>query len=262
MTKGARMTTAPDQILFVDDDPAVLLSVGDQLRMEGYGVITAETGDQALQILKNIAPNLIILDISMPGMSGLAFLKKISGDNGKPRYPVLVFTARSNMEHFFTETSVEGFLAKTSDPSLLISEVKRILLKQKKISRSDGETRRRPHLMIIENEPRLSSRLHSFFASAGYDTTVLHDTSNLIETLQANIPDVILLKELLPNITGSSIADGLTPFTSASGISVILYDTSGIHRPDAKFSNVDRYVTSSTPTDLLKAVTAVLGGRR
>lgn len=255
------MMTAPDRILFVDDDPAVLLTVGDQLRFEGYEVVTAETGDQALQILRTTTPDLIILDISMPGMTGLAFLKKISGDDGRPRYPVLVFTARANMEHFFTETAVEGFLAKTSDPASLMAEVKRILLKHKKASREGGDTHRRPHLMIIEDEPRLSMRLHSFFAAAGYDTTILHDSSTLIETLQARAPDVILLKEILPGMSGSSLAASLASFTNASGISVILYDTSGLHRPDAKFANVDRFVSSSTPPDLLKAVTAVLGGR-
>lgn len=250
-----------DRILFVDDDPAVLLSVGDQLRLEGFEVITAETGEQALQILKSITPDLIILDISMPGMTGLAFLKKISGANGKPRYPVLVFTARANMEHFFTETSVEGFLAKTSAPSLLTSEVKRILLKHKKTNRAEGETHTRPHLMIIEDEPLLATRLHRFFATAGYETTVMHDSSAIIETLQSKTPDIILLKEILPGIMGSSIAANLASFTTARGISIILYDATGLHRPDAKFTNVDRFVVSNTPTDLLKAVATVLGGR-
>jgi DNA-binding response OmpR family regulator len=255
------MTTTTERILLIDDDPAVLLSVGDQLHMEGYEVITASTGEQALKVLQAVTPNLIILDISMPGMTGLAFLKKISAADGVPRYPVLVFTARANMENFFTKTPVEGFLTKTSDPSSLTNEVKRILLKYKKASRAESESHHRPHLMIIEDEPRLSARLQSFFTSAGYETTILHDCATLIETLQTKTPDIILLKEVLPNFSGSSIASGLSPFTTSSGISVILYDTSGLHRSDSKFPNVDRFVTSNTPPDLLKAVTAVLSTR-
>lgn len=255
------MTTTQDRILLVDDDPAVLLSVGDQLRLDGYEVVTAETGDQALQILRTLTPDLIILDISMPGMTGLAFLKRISGADEKPRYPVLIFTARANMEQFFAGTAVEGFLAKTSDPTLLTQEVKRILLKHKKASRSGSEPRHHPHLMFIEDEPRLSMRLRSFFTAAGYETTIIRDNTTLIETLRTRTPDVILLKEILPNMTGSSIAASLASFTSARGISVILYDVSGLHRPDAKFTNVDRFICSNTPPDLLKAVTTVLGGR-
>jgi DNA-binding response OmpR family regulator len=256
------MMTSPDRILFIDDDPAVLLSVGDQLHMEGYEVITASTGEQALTVLKTITPNLIILDISMPGMTGLAFLKKISDDSGTPRYPVLVFTARANMEHFFAKTAVEGFLAKTSDPSCLINEVKRILQKQKKAIRNEGDTHHRPHLMIIEDEPRLSARLHNFFTAAGYEVTVLHDCATLIESLQTKTPNIILLKEVLPNVSGSSIAAGLESFTNASKISIILYDSSGIHRPDTRFTNVDRFITSNSPPDLLKAVTTMSAGRK
>lgn len=255
------MTTAKEKILFVDDDPAVLLSVGDQLRLEGYEVLTAETGDQAMQVLRNTAPDLIILDISMPGMSGLAFLKKISGPGGKSRYPVLVFTARANMEHFFSETAVDGFLAKTSDPSLLLEEVRRILLKYSKASLPESGHGKHPRIMIIENEPRLAARLRSFFSAAGYETTILDGSTHLIESLQAKIPHVILIKEILPNVMGSSIAANIASFTTASGISVILYDTSGLHPADAKFPNVDRFVTSNTPADLLRAVATVLGSR-
>lgn len=256
------MTTTPVTILFVDDDPAVLLSVGDQLRMEGFDVLTAESGDEAMQILKTTAPDLIILDISMPAMSGLAFLKKISGEDAKPRYPVLVFTARSNMEPFFSETSVDGFLAKTSDPSALLSEVRRILLKHGKASPEHTPAdRHRPKLLVIEDEPRVGARLRTFFSAAGYDITVLTSNAGLIEALQDKRPHVILLKEILPGVTGSSIAADLAPFTTACGISVILYDTSGLHPADAKFPNVDRFVSVNSPPELLKAVTIVFSGR-
>jgi len=255
------MNSPAGKILFVDDDPAVLLTVGDQLRMEGYEVIPAESGEQALQTLKSTTPDLIILDISMPGMSGLAFLKKISGPDGKSRYPVLVFTARANMGHFFSETAVDGFLAKTSDPSCLIAEIQRILLKYKKASRAAAGAGQRPRLMIIENEPRLGARLRSFFSAAGYETTILESSARLLESLREKIPHVILIKEILPNETGNAIAAGIASFTTASGISVILYDTSGLHPADAKFPNVDRFVTSNTPPDLLAAVASVSGSR-
>lgn len=117
----------PARILLIDDDPAVLLTVGDRLRLEGYEVAKAASGDQALIVLRSDPPDLIVLDITMPGMTGLAFLKRISMPDGRPRYPVLVFTARSNMEPFFTDIPVEGFLAKTADPQRLVDEIRLIL---------------------------------------------------------------------------------------------------------------------------------------
>jgi DNA-binding response OmpR family regulator len=119
--------TQPAKILLIDDDPAVLLTVGDRLRLEGYEVIKAAGGDQALNMLRTDTPDLIVLDITMPGMTGLAFMKRISMPDGRPRYPILVFTARSNMEPFFADMAVEGFLAKTAEPQRLIDEIRRIL---------------------------------------------------------------------------------------------------------------------------------------
>lgn len=250
----------PAKILLIDDDPALLLAVGDRLKLEGYDVTLASSGEQAMQILRTLAPDLIILDISMPGMTGLAFLKKISGPDSRPRYPVLVFTARANMERFFTETAVEGFLAKTSDPARLLEEVQRIVMKYRKLSSPGPETKRhRQRVLIVENDPKLNTRLNCCFLAAGYGTIQLTDPSALIETIQAQHPDIILIKEVLPGVMGSSIAAGLASFTTASGITIVLYDGSGLHKADAKFANVARFVTTESPPDLLKAVAAVTG---
>jgi len=246
------------RILLIDDDPSVLLAVGDQLRMEGYEVALAESGDQALQLLRTLAPDLIILDIGMPGMTGLAFLKKISGPDSRPRYPVLIFTARANMERFFTDVAVEGFLAKTSDPSRLLEEVQRITLKRRSGPGTDIKQRRR-RVLIVENDPRSNARLSSCFSAAGYETVTLPDTTGLIEAIQAKHPDVLLIREILPGVTGSAVAANLAPFTTASGIAVVLYDNSNLHKPNTKFANVSKFVPTDAPPDLLRAVAAVTG---
>lgn len=249
----------PARILLVDDDPALLLTVGDQLRMEGFDTVLAATGEEALSAIRTTPPDLIILDITMPGMTGLALLKKLSGPDGKPRYPVLIFTARANMEHFFETTGVEGFLAKTCDPSHLIGEIHRILLKTRKAAPLQGASPRKT-LLILEDDPKLSVRLHTFFSSAGYDATATGDSGQIVELLQRKTPNVILLKHILPGITGAAIAANLSEFTSAKGIRIVLYDDSGLHKPDMRFTNVDRFVTSNQPADLLKAVTQALTG--
>lgn len=248
------------RILLVDDEPNLLLMVGDQLRMEGYGVTTAASGDEALQSVRIQPPDLIILDVSMPGMTGLALLKKLSGPDGKPRYPILVFTARSNMEPFFQTTGVEGFLPKACDPSKLTAEVKRILLKTRKVGKPEtaAGSRQRRVVIILEDEPLLNARLRTSFNIAGYQAITLTDCHSLAAALQANNPGVILLKAVLPGTTGNEVASSLADYTTARGIPIILYDNSGIHSPDATFPNVSKFISSNTPADLLKAVAGIL----
>jgi DNA-binding response OmpR family regulator len=254
--------TAP-KILLVDDEPNLLLMVGDQLRLEGYDVVTAASGDEALQTLRFQPPDLIVLDISMPGMTGLALLKKLSGPDGAPRYPILIFTARANMEQFFQTTEVEGFLTKASDPTKLLSEVKRILLKTRKIAppETPPASASKPHrtVLILEDDPTLNMRLKISFSIAGYETLTLTDSHLLSGTLQAHTPHIILLKLILRNTTGADIATSLADYTTAKGIPIILYDSSGIHNPTKKFVNVDKFVPSNVPAELLKATAALLG---
>lgn len=249
------------RILLVDDEPTLLLTVGDQLRLEGYDVMTAATGEAALHILKDTAPDLIILDVSMPGMTGLALLKKLSGPDGKPRSPILVFTARSNMEQFFKTTGVEGFLSKSGDPSTLLSEIKRILVKTRKPAHLEASEapKRKNSVLILEDEPLLNLRLKTSFTIAGYEATSLTDPHSLTATLKESTPAVILLKAMLPGTTGTAVAESLADYTTAKGIGVVLYDGSGVHKSGDKFVNVDKFVPSNTPADLIRAVAAVVG---
>jgi CheY-like chemotaxis protein len=250
----------PARILLVDDEPSLLLVVGDQLRLEGYEVTTAQNGEEALQALRTATPDLIILDISMPGMTGLALLKKLSGPDGKPRYPILVFTARANMESFFKTTEVEGFLSKGNDPAQLLAEVRRILLKTRKTNANDPapHPKQRRVVLILEDDPILNMRLKTSFTIAGYETLTITESHRLAETLQIHTPAVILLKSVLSGTTGSAIASSLADYTTARGISIILYDASGLHKPGDKFMNVNKFVPSDSPADLLKATASLL----
>lgn len=251
----------PACILLIDDEPALQLTVGDQLRMEGYEVVSAATGDEALQVLRQKPPDLIILDISMPGMSGLTLLKKLSGPDGKPRYPILIFTARANMRPFFSTMSVEGFLAKTSDPTFLLSEVKRILLKTRKATppSTPSAPGMKKKIIILEDDPLLRRRIEASFTAAGYEALAISDSGLLTEIIMTKPPALILIKAILRGTTGNTIAASLLDAPGAKGIPIILYDGSGVYKQGDKFINVDRFVASNAPADLLKVVAGMIG---
>jgi CheY-like chemotaxis protein len=85
------------KILLVDDDPNICMMLGDFLMSEGYEISTVHSGEEALTILKQYKPDLIILDMGMPGMGGTGLLEHISAPTGYFPTPVLVLTARSEM---------------------------------------------------------------------------------------------------------------------------------------------------------------------
>jgi DNA-binding response OmpR family regulator len=80
-------------ILAVEDDPAILRGLADNLRFEGYEVITAADGETGYQLQRERKPDLILLDLMLPRMSGFEFCRKLRGEGIQT--PILMLTARS-----------------------------------------------------------------------------------------------------------------------------------------------------------------------
>ncbi len=80
------------QILVVDDEPAIVRLVKSKLVADGYAVESANSGEMALEFLEDERPDLIILDVMMPGIDGYETLRRI---RGKTQIPVILLTARS-----------------------------------------------------------------------------------------------------------------------------------------------------------------------
>ena len=80
------------KVLVVEDDPGILRTVADNLRFEQYEVVTATDGETAYVLQQNEQPDLIVLDLMLPRMSGLELCRKLRTDD--VRVPVLMLTAR------------------------------------------------------------------------------------------------------------------------------------------------------------------------
>ena len=126
------------RLLLVDDDPNIRMMLGDFLVGAGYEVTCADSGEAALQCMLEALPDLVILDMGMPGMGGTGFLERITDRLGRTRVPVLVLTARSDLAEFFANKQIAGFLTKPADPDELVAEVQRILFMESDLPR--GET--------------------------------------------------------------------------------------------------------------------------
>ena len=83
------------RVLVVDDDPRLLQIVAMYLAIEGYDVITAHNGEDGLAEISSKRPDLVILDVMMPGMDGLEACRRIRGNPNTADIPVLMFSALS-----------------------------------------------------------------------------------------------------------------------------------------------------------------------
>lgn len=249
-------------ILMVDDDLAILQMVGDRLKLEGYIVVTASRGEQALEKLQMFTPDLIILDISMPGLGGLGFLRRLADIVPAPSSAILVFTGRFEMSSFFSEITVSGFLPKTTHPEIFIQKVHELVASQQALSQHappPPESGARRKLLLLENDFSLRTHLLNFFSRNGLTVESIDGGHALLETATRTMPDIILIKYLLPHHNGPALAEQLGTHEPTHHIPLILYDDTGLHAGPGKYPFVRSLVSSSKDHELLKAVRTILG---
>jgi DNA-binding response OmpR family regulator len=114
-------------ILVVDDEQKLLDLIAFRLQHLGYKVLTGKSGEEALEILKTQHPDLIILDIAMPGMDGLSVCARLRGSQEFASIPILMLTARSGVDDVNRAITMgaDDYIVKPYDPAILETKLRR-----------------------------------------------------------------------------------------------------------------------------------------
>lgn len=113
------------KILLVDDEDSIHLLYREELEEEGYEVHSALSGEEALAQLKLIAPDLVILDINMPGINGIDVLRQIKEMN--PSLPVILSSAYQEFKQDLATWASDEYIVKSSNLDELKAAVKKHL---------------------------------------------------------------------------------------------------------------------------------------
>ncbi len=119
----------PARILVVDDDPEILTILGQTLSRAGYDVAAAEDGQTGLSKVYSEAPDLLILDIKMPGMNGYEVIRRIRGTRRLANLPILVLTASETEEQRDKALALGAteYLTKPFSAEVLLAEITRLI---------------------------------------------------------------------------------------------------------------------------------------
>ncbi|MFN4244623.1 MAG: response regulator [Brevinematia bacterium] len=161
------------KVLVVEDNMLNLRLFSDTLSMKGFEVVTARNGAEALEVLKNITPDLIILDLYMPGMSGFRFANAISKDSKYQRIPIIVVSASSSVYDVkeMASYNVKAYLVKPVSPTKLLETVKKVIIE------TEGEI-----LPKIEDTKPISNKTQEEVGTEKYS-----DKQSVIRELETGI---------------------------------------------------------------------------
>jgi DNA-binding response OmpR family regulator len=118
----------PARILVVDDDPVILRLIEVNLDLEGFEVVTASRGEDAIAKARDTNPDLILLDLMMPEMSGWEIAERIQSDSATAGIPLVFLSARTQDEdrRRGEELGVAGYVTKPFDPAELVATIRKL----------------------------------------------------------------------------------------------------------------------------------------
>ena len=123
-----------DTILVVDDSPDIALITARMLTQRGFAVMTAREGGEALAMVARQRPSCVLLDVMMPGMSGLDVLRALKADPTTATIPIIMVSANEGRGSRLIglESGAEDYMSKPVDPAELIAKIRNLLLLRKR----------------------------------------------------------------------------------------------------------------------------------
>jgi two-component system KDP operon response regulator KdpE len=177
----------PRRILLVDDDPSLLVVLAEQLSEDGYEVATARDGQEAVRRLEAGWPDLIILDLMMPRIDGLALARQIKDGADLPIIVLSAIDSADSKARLLDEVA-EDYVTKPYHYPELRARIQRVLLRL-------GDRIPRRSLVL---GPNLTLDLHHRAATVAGKTVQLTPTeARLLQALAANLGDIVSTEMLL-----------------------------------------------------------------
>lgn len=192
-------------VLVVDDEPAISRLVRAKLQSDGRSVFTASSGEEALGLLEDERPDLIILDVMMPGIDGFETLRRIRSGAYANQVPVIMLTARAGdadrLKGF--NGGADDYVSKPFNPDELAARVTAVLRRSAGVASATG---RGP--LRYPGETPIEIDLDRRRVTVGGEEAKLSRTEwELLAQLAANAGRVMMHGELLARIWGPEFRD-------------------------------------------------------
>jgi DNA-binding response OmpR family regulator len=211
------------RILLVEDDADTRHAIAVRLRSAGYEVIVAGDGHSAVVHAQKDRPDLILLDLGLPGGDGFSVMKRLDALGLRAVAPVIVLTARAGSDDTQRALAAGAVLVlhKPVDNEQLLAAIAANVA-QSPATVAGEPSAPRPRILVIEDDPDTQLGLKVRLQASGFDVSQASDGSTAMTRVRKERPDVILLDLGLPGGDGLAVLERLKRNAETEPIPVVV----------------------------------------
>jgi signal transduction histidine kinase/CheY-like chemotaxis protein len=200
-------------IMICDDDAGIRTVVAEHLHRQGYTVIEAESGEQALVLAAEHHVEAILLDLYMPGLSGWETLQRLRNNPATANIPVVVLSVLSSTLRPQLTGDAQGWVQKPFNENLLFAELGRVL------HQGEGPA----YVLLVEDDEDLASVLIASFQDAAVHVDHASTRQMAIRQCITRPPDLLILDLTLPDGDGFSLVEWLRQQPTLRSLPLVVY---------------------------------------
>lgn len=242
-----------DKILVVDDEPDIVRLIEILLEKEGFRVISALGGPEALRLAEEEKPSLITLDIMMEDMNGFEVLRALK-DNPKTAHIPVVMLSITADEYDILRVGASSFLTKPIDPKKLVSVVNSLLDRRVK----------KKNIIIVVDDKTVAEQIGAIVGEKGFGALEAVAIGDLLETAHKKKPDVIILDLDATSTDPVKTIKALKKDKATKNIPIVALTGQGVEEATSRLekAGADGYLAKGfSPDSLLRSIEDILEGK-
>jgi CheY-like chemotaxis protein len=241
---SARSATEGPLVLVVDDDATVRELVARHLERAGFSVVTANGGQEALRLARELNPAAMTLDIMMPDIDGWTVLAAVKGDPSLAGIPVVLMTIVEEKNRGFALGAAD-YLVKPVDRGKLVETLRNIC----------GAAAGR--VLLIDDDDVVRRSVRGALEPLGWQVTEAENGLLALATLSTARPDAIILDLMMPKMDGFQFVDELRARPEWQEIPVVVITSKDLTAEDRSRLNgeVERIIQKSERDEMLRRLT-------
>jgi len=228
-----RAGTVSRVVMVVDDEPAIRRSLRFLLEREGYGVVEAGSGREAIELCKQQRPDLITMDVLLPDASGFNVLEELKNRPSTADIPVVMVSVVDDRERG-EQLGASGYVTKPVDFRELAHKVRALL----------SPSRRPSKVLVVDDDDAVARSIEVALLREGYQATRTNSADDALQMSQRERPDLIVSDLVMPGSSGYDLLRALrqNPATREIPVVVLTGHPDGASRVAALSLGADRFI--------------------